>query len=70
MNIFEISLNYIKGNLTFMDFNNKLRTPSVEEIIKYFQKEGMEISKEEAELIIEFLSNLTLMVIKQYISKD
>jgi hypothetical protein len=53
-----------------MDFNNKLRTPSVEEIIKYFQKEGMEISKEEAELIIEFLSNLTLMVIKQYISKD
>jgi len=53
-----------------MDFNNKLKTPSVEEIIKYFHEEGVEINKEEAELIIEFLSNLTLMVIKQHISKD
>lgn len=53
-----------------MEFENKLKTLSVEEVIKYFHNEGMEINEKEAELIIEFLSYLTLTVIKQYISKD
>ncbi|MEN4759167.1 hypothetical protein ABEG63_02400 [Chryseobacterium sp. C39-AII1] len=38
----------------------------IEEVIEYFRSEGMELSKEEAELVMEFLYNLTLMVIKKY----
>ncbi|SEM68090.1 hypothetical protein SAMN05421856_105247 [Chryseobacterium taichungense] len=42
----------------------------IEEVIEYFRSEGMELSKEEAELIMEFLYNLTLMVIKKYFDID
>lgn len=38
----------------------------IEEVIKYFRSEGMELTKEEAELIMEFLYNLVIMVMKRY----
>lgn len=42
----------------------------IEEVIEYFRSEGMELTKEEAELIMEFLYDLTLMVIKRYFDPD
>ncbi|MCA6068840.1 hypothetical protein JI747_016860 [Chryseobacterium sp. RG1] len=37
----------------------------IEEVMEYFRSEGMEVTQEEAELIMEFLYNLTWMVIKK-----
>lgn len=38
----------------------------IKEVMEYFRSEGMEVTQEEAELIMEFLYNLTWMVIKKY----
>ncbi|WP_449401004.1 hypothetical protein [Chryseobacterium wanjuense] len=53
-----------------MSHKHELKKVSPEEVMEYFRSEGMEITKEEAELIIEFLSSLTLMVIEQYFGKN
>ncbi|UZT99809.1 hypothetical protein ODZ84_09685 [Chryseobacterium fluminis] len=42
----------------------------IEEVIAYFRSEGMELTKEEAEQVMEFLYNLTLMIIKKYFVSD
>jgi hypothetical protein len=42
----------------------------IEEVMEYFKSEGMEVTQEEAEKIMEFLYSLTLIVIKKYFDND
>lgn len=42
----------------------------IEEVMEYFRSEGMEVTREETELIMEFLYNLTWMVIKKYFAPN
>lgn len=50
--------------------DNKIKKIPIEEVIEFFQSEGMEITEEEAELIMEFLYTLTLAVIRQYFGSE
>jgi len=42
----------------------------IEEVMEYFKSEGLEVSQEEAESIMEFLYSLTFIVIKKYFDND
>lgn len=42
----------------------------IEEVMEYFKSEGMEVTQEEAEAIMQFLYSLTLIVIKKYFDND
>ncbi|MBD3903014.1 hypothetical protein NAL32_08460 [Chryseobacterium sp. Ch-15] len=53
-----------------MSQSKEIKKIPIEEVIEYFRSEGMELTKEEAEQIMEFLYNLTLMVIKKYFDTD
>lgn len=53
-----------------MSKTKEIKKTPIEEVIGYFRSEGMELTKEEAELIMEFLYNLTFMVIKKYFDTD
>ncbi|WP_137905769.1 DUF2624 family protein [Chryseobacterium sp. 2VB] len=50
--------------------DKKIKKMPIEEVMKFFQNEGVEITEEEAELIIEFLYPLTLAVIRQYFGSE
>lgn len=41
----------------------ELKKIPIEEAMEFFRKEGIEMSREETEQVMEFLNNLTLMVI-------
>ncbi len=41
----------------------ELKRIPIEEAMEFFRKEGMETDREEAELVMEFLNNLTMIVI-------
>ena len=43
----------------------ELKKVSIEEAMEFFRKEGMEMDREETELIMEFLNNLTMIVIRE-----
>lgn len=58
------------GKFCIMSKQKEIKKIPIEEVIEYFRSEGMELTKEEAELVMEFLYNLTLMVIKQYFDTD
>lgn len=49
---------------------NEIKKTPIEEVMEYFRSEGMEITKEEAEVIMEFLYDLTMIVIKKYFGND
>jgi hypothetical protein len=53
-----------------MVVKQELNDISIEEAIEFFRGEGMEFSQEEAELIVEFLSKLTVLVIREYFDKE
>jgi len=53
-----------------MSQSKEIKKIPIEEVIEYFRSEGMELTKEEAEQIMEFLYNLTLMIIKKYFDTD
>ena len=42
----------------------------IEEVMEYFRSEGMELTNEEAEMIMEFLYSLAMIVIKKYFDND
>ncbi|MGL6128882.1 hypothetical protein [Chryseobacterium artocarpi] len=50
--------------------DKKIKTMPIEEVIEFFQNEGVEITEEEAELIMEFLYTLTWAVIRQYFGSE
>ncbi|MEL1240406.1 hypothetical protein [Flavobacterium flavipallidum] len=43
----------------------ELKKIPIEEAMEFFRKEGMEMDKEEAVLVMEFLNNLVLIVIQE-----
>jgi hypothetical protein len=50
--------------------DKKIKKIPIEEVIEFFQNEGVEITEEEAELVMEFLYTLTLAVISQYFGSE
>ncbi len=50
--------------------DKKIKKMPIEEVIEFFQNEGVEITEEEAELIMEFLYTLTSAVIRQYFGSE
>ncbi|MDW9380165.1 hypothetical protein [Chryseobacterium sp. JV558] len=50
--------------------DKKIKKIPIEEVIEFFQNEGMEITEKEAELIMEFLYTLTLAVIRKYLGSE
>lgn len=43
----------------------ELKKIPIEEAMEFFRKEGMEVDREETELVMEFLNNLTMIVIRE-----
>lgn len=43
----------------------ELKKIPIEEAMEFFRKEGMDMDREEAELVMEFLNNLTMIVIRE-----
>ncbi|MEN9907992.1 MAG: hypothetical protein RLZZ540_1141 [Bacteroidota bacterium] len=43
----------------------ELKKIPIEEAVEFFRKEGMEMDVEEIELVMEFLNNLTMIVIRE-----
>ncbi|WP_175627294.1 hypothetical protein [Chryseobacterium sp. JV274] len=50
--------------------DKKIKKIPIEEVIEFFQNEGMEITEEEAELVMDFLYAFTLAVIRQYFGSE
>jgi len=50
--------------------DKKIKKIPIEEVVEFFQNEGVEITEEEAELIMEFLYTLTSSVIRQYFGSE
>ena len=50
--------------------DKKIKKMPIEEVIEFFQNEGVEITEEEAELIMKFLYTLTSAVIRQYFGSE
>ncbi|WP_336720057.1 hypothetical protein [Chryseobacterium indologenes] len=50
--------------------DKKIKKIPIEEVTDFFQNEGVEITEEEAELIMDFLYTLTLAVIRQYFGSE
>ena len=48
----------------------ELKKIPIDEAIEFFRKEGMEMSKEETELVMEFIYNMTLIVFREYFDID
>lgn len=53
-----------------MKVKQELNDISIEEALEFFHGEGLELTKEETELVVEFLSNLTLLVIREYFDNE
>lgn len=53
-----------------MQKKNQLKKIPVDEALAFFRKEGMDVTKEETVLILEFLYNLTCMVITEYFEDE
>ena len=43
----------------------ELKKIPIEEAMAFFRKEGMEMDREETELVMEFLNKLTMIVIRE-----
>ncbi|MBE4947344.1 hypothetical protein [Chryseobacterium culicis] len=50
--------------------DKKIKKMPIEEVIEFFQNEGVEITEEEAELVMEFLYTLTSAIIRQYFGSE
>jgi hypothetical protein len=50
--------------------DKKIKKIPIEEVMEFFQNEGMEITEEEAELVMDFLYTLTLAVIRKYFGSE
>lgn len=48
----------------------KINKIPIEEAMKMLQKEGIEVTQEEAELIMDFLHNLTRVVIRECFERN
>lgn len=48
----------------------ELKKIPIEEAIEFFRKEGMEMSREETELVMEFIYNMTMIVFCEYFDID
>jgi len=48
----------------------ELKKIPIDEAIEFFRKEGMEMSREETELVMEFIYNMTLIVFREYFDID
>lgn len=46
--------------------NTELETIPIEEVMQRLEKAGITTNREEVELIVEFLHNLTYLVLKKY----
>ncbi|SEQ98990.1 hypothetical protein [Epilithonimonas lactis] len=53
-----------------MTQTKQIKKIPIEEVMEFFNSEGMEVTQEEAEKIMEFLYSLTLIVIKKYFDND
>lgn len=53
-----------------MQKKNQLKKIPVEEALAFFRKEGMDVTREETVLILDFLYNLTCMVITEYFEDE
>lgn len=53
-----------------MYYETEIKKIPIEEVVAYFQSEGMEITNEEAESIMEFLYTLTIIVVQKYINNN
>lgn len=42
----------------------------IDEAIEFFRKEGMEMNREETELVMEFIYNITMIVFREYFDID
>ncbi|WP_413512465.1 hypothetical protein [Myroides odoratus] len=47
-----------------------LKRLSVEESLDYFQKKGLDVTKEEASEILEFIYTLITIVFREYFDKE
>lgn len=48
----------------------ELKRIPIDEAIEFFRKEGMEMSREETELVMEFIYNMTMIVFREYFDID
>lgn len=48
----------------------KINKIPIEEAMKMLQKEGIEVTQEEAELTMDFLSTLTRLILEECFEKD
>jgi len=48
----------------------ELKKIPIDEAIEFFRKEGMEMSREETELVMEFIYNMTMIVFREYFDID
>ena len=48
----------------------ELKKITIDEAIEFFRKEGMEMSREETELVMEFIYNVTMIVFCEYFDID
>ena len=48
----------------------ELKKIPIEEAMEFFRKEGMEMDREEVELVMAFLNNLTMIVIREYFDTE
>lgn len=53
-----------------MTHTKEIKKIPIEEVMEFFKSEGMEVTQEEVEKIMEFLYSLTLIVIKKYFDND
>lgn len=49
---------------------NEIKKIPIEEVMEYFKNEGIEITAQEAEIIMEFLYSMTMIVIKKYLDPN
>lgn len=49
---------------------NEIKKIPIEEVMEYFKNEGIEITVEEAEIVMDFLYSMTMIVIKKYLDPD
>ena len=48
----------------------ELKKIPIEEAMEFFRKEGLEMDREETELVMGFLNNLTMIVIRECFDKE
>lgn len=53
-----------------MQKKNQLKKIPVDEALAHFRKEGMDVTREETVLILEFLYDLTCMIISEHFENE